>query len=189
MPGRIPGLSKPDADGFRTYTRPEGKSGGHGVGWSEIPPYSFKVTESWEEIPVSIADLGGAEVDLRFQDKEEGDISVVVAPVARFADIGFNASVRLQELVNPDQLISGFAPELIGQPLQEGDVISSEQVTRGALLYYVYELKPKHLLVAATAYKNRLFILTASSTPRQWRKPGAQAHLRAAVESFMVKTA
>ena len=58
MPGRIPGRSKPDADGFRTYTRPEGKSGGHGVGWSEIPPYCFKVAESWEEIPVSIADLG-----------------------------------------------------------------------------------------------------------------------------------
>jgi hypothetical protein len=58
------------------------------VGWSEIPPYSFVVAQTWDEIPVSIADLGGAEVDLRFQDKEEGDISVVVAPVARFADIG-----------------------------------------------------------------------------------------------------
>ena len=31
--GRIPGLStEPDADGFLTYQRPEGKSGGHGVG-------------------------------------------------------------------------------------------------------------------------------------------------------------
>jgi hypothetical protein len=33
------GLSPPDAEGYRTYTRPEGKSGGHGVGWSEIPRY------------------------------------------------------------------------------------------------------------------------------------------------------
>ena len=33
------GLSAPDADGYCTYTRPEGKSGGHGVGWSEIPRY------------------------------------------------------------------------------------------------------------------------------------------------------
>jgi hypothetical protein len=82
--------SKPDADGFYTYTRPEGKSGGHGVGWSEIPRYrqatgclprstspkalanpperppaaacSFRVPAGWEEVPVSIADLGGTEV-------------------------------------------------------------------------------------------------------------------------------
>lgn len=32
-----------DANGFFTYQRPEGKSGGHGVGWSEIPRYAFKV--------------------------------------------------------------------------------------------------------------------------------------------------
>ena len=32
-----------DESGFFTYTRPQGKSGGHGVGWSEIPQYSFKV--------------------------------------------------------------------------------------------------------------------------------------------------
>lgn len=38
------GLSKDkDEDGFHTYRRPEGKSGGHGVGWSEIPVYTFKV--------------------------------------------------------------------------------------------------------------------------------------------------
>ena len=188
MPGRIPGLGKEDAEGFRLYTRPEGKSGGHGVGWSEIPPYSFRVYNTWEEIPVSIADLGGAEVDLRFQDKEEGDISVVVAPVARFADIGFNASVRLQELVTPEQLISGFAPELIGQPLQDGDVVSQERVEKNGLLYYTYELKPRHLLVCATAFKNRLFILTCSAKPAQWRKPEAQAHLRATAGSFEVKT-
>ena len=40
----ILGLSKEvDANGYRTYTRPAGKQGGHGVGWSEIPPYQFKV--------------------------------------------------------------------------------------------------------------------------------------------------
>ena len=33
----------PDEEGFLTYQRPEGKSGGHGVGWSEIPRYKFKV--------------------------------------------------------------------------------------------------------------------------------------------------
>ncbi len=40
----------------------QGKSGGHGVGWSEIPAYKFKVPATWEERPVSIADLGGTEV-------------------------------------------------------------------------------------------------------------------------------
>lgn len=53
---------EPDATGFYTYTRPEGKSGGHGVGWSEVPRYTFKVPEGWQETPVSIADLGGTEV-------------------------------------------------------------------------------------------------------------------------------
>lgn len=52
-----------DDEGFYTYTRPEGKSGGHGVGWSEIPRYRFKIPEGWEERPVSIADLGGTEVN------------------------------------------------------------------------------------------------------------------------------
>lgn len=40
---RCTGLSKEtDDEGFHTYRRPEGKSGGHGVGWSEIPQYTFK---------------------------------------------------------------------------------------------------------------------------------------------------
>ncbi len=56
------GLDKKEVDGFMTYTRPEGKSGGHGVGWSEIPRYTFKVPQGWQESPVSIADLGGTEV-------------------------------------------------------------------------------------------------------------------------------
>lgn len=57
-----------DAGGFRQYVRPEGKSGGHGVGWSEIPRYKFKIPDGWEETPVSIADLGGTEVLLFCQD-------------------------------------------------------------------------------------------------------------------------
>jgi hypothetical protein len=58
--GRVPGLAPADKNGVRRYTRPEGKSGGHGVGWTEITPYTFDVYEGWEEIPVSIADpVGG----------------------------------------------------------------------------------------------------------------------------------
>ena len=58
--GRIPGLSPdPELPNVQVYCRPDGKSGGHGVGWSEIPQYSFRVPETWAEVPVSIADLGG----------------------------------------------------------------------------------------------------------------------------------
>lgn len=39
---------------------------------------------------MSIADLGGSEVDLRFGFRPEGDLAVVVAPVLRFADVGYN---------------------------------------------------------------------------------------------------
>ena len=37
------------------------------VGWSEFDSYTFRVPEGWEEKPVSIADLGGTEIDLRFE--------------------------------------------------------------------------------------------------------------------------
>lgn len=59
------GLKGPGEDGLYTYTRPEGKSGGHGTGWTEIPRYSFKVPAGWKENPVSIADLGGTEVSMK----------------------------------------------------------------------------------------------------------------------------
>lgn len=38
---------------------------------------------------MSIADLGGTEIDLRFQNAQEGNISVVVAPVLRFSSSKF----------------------------------------------------------------------------------------------------
>ena len=68
--GRIPGQTPdPDMPGIDIYTRPLGKSGGHGIGWSEIPQYSFRIPQAWEETPVSIADLGGTEIDLRFKNR------------------------------------------------------------------------------------------------------------------------
>lgn len=47
----------------------------------------------------------------------QGSLAVVVAPVLRFIDVGFNADVRIEEIGPPDKLISGFAPELFGSPL------------------------------------------------------------------------
>ncbi|PRW33039.1 domain-containing 4 [Chlorella sorokiniana] len=172
--GRIPGVSGPDADGWYTYTRPEGKSGGHGVGWSEIQRYSFKVpSDGWEEVPVSIADLGGTEIDLRYGSTDEGSAMVVVAPVLRFKDVGINANVNITDLSSPDNLIAGFAPELYGTPLIEDDILSAEVVEKDGLPYYVYELT-RHRLVSATATGNRLYMLSVRCNSLQWRKSGSK---------------
>lgn len=181
--GRIPGVTGPDADGIYTYTRPEGKSGGHGVGWSEIPRYSFKIPEGWDETPVSIADLGGTEIDLRFANPDGGSLLVVVAPVMRFADIPFNARMSTEQLGPPDKLIEGFAPELYGSPLNEGDVLDTRVVERDGVLYYEWELI-KHRLVSAAAVGNRLFLMSVQANGRQWRK--AEPKLRMIWESFRV---
>jgi hypothetical protein len=57
------------------------------------------------------------QIDLRFGNKDQGNLAVVVAPVLRFADIGFNADIRIEEIGPPDRIIAGFAPELFGTPL------------------------------------------------------------------------
>lgn len=77
-----------------------------------------------------------AQIDLRFGDKEQGALQVVVAPVLRFKDVGFNAKVTVEELGTPDMLISGFAPELFGTPLNEEDVLETRVVNKGGLPYY-----------------------------------------------------
>lgn len=69
------------------YLRPDGKSGGHGIGWSEITPYRFQTYEGWEEIPVSIADPEGTEIDAKFASESDGELKIVLAPILRFANI------------------------------------------------------------------------------------------------------
>mmetsp|Transcript_15644 Transcript_15644/g.21626 ORF Transcript_15644/g.21626 Transcript_15644/m.21626 type:complete len:280 (-) Transcript_15644:202-1041(-) len=185
--GRVPGIQPSELEGFNFYERPDGKSGGHGVGWSEIPKYSFNVPEGWGEVPVSIADLGGSEVDLRFSSQAEGDLAVVVAPVLRFYDVGYNASVIIEELGTPEQIIKAFAPEIIGQTVEEDDIVSmTTKKDDQGLTYYLYDLKP-HFLIAATAFKNRLFIMTVRASSLQWRK--AKNLLPEIQSSFKVSTA
>jgi len=184
-PGRIPGLSNLDDDGFRRYTRPEGKQGGHGVGWSEIPRYTFRVPDGYDETAVSIADLGGAEIDMRMRGPY-GALMVVVAPVMRFLDVGFNADIRVEELGSPGKLLSGFAPELFGRPLEEGQV-KDTRVFKGedGLTYYWYEVSTAtvpHSFVSITALKNRVFILATSSNAREFRK--GREEVRSVQESF-----
>ena len=89
--GRIPGLSSVDSDGFRTYSRPEGKMGGHGIGWSEIPNYQFRVPDGWKEEAVSIADLGGTEIDVRFAK----DVSAVQQSHHAFPALSLSLSLSL----------------------------------------------------------------------------------------------
>ncbi|MBA0738118.1 hypothetical protein Gogos_011526 [Gossypium gossypioides] len=162
LAGRIPGLSEPDEQGWRTYRRPDDKSGGHGVGWSPIIPYSFSVPQDFEEVPVSIADLGGTEIDLRFASLKEGRLFVIVAPVLRFADnLGDDATI--QKIGPPEKVISAFGPEVIGENI-EGKVLSMNTVEHDGRMYYQYELEPPHVLITATAAGNRLYLFSVTGS-------------------------
>ncbi|CAI5525868.1 unnamed protein product [Closterium sp. Naga37s-1] len=165
--GRVPGLSEPDENGWRTYKRPASKSGGHGVGWSELIPYTFTVPETWEETPVSIADLGGTEIDLRFASKQQGKLFIVVAPVLRFAD-GLGDDVRIESVGDPERVITAFGPEITGENV-EGRVNDTKVVSKGGRTYYEYDVDP-HILVSATAAGNRMYIMGVAASGRQWKK-------------------
>ncbi|XP_075479688.1 psbP domain-containing protein 4, chloroplastic [Primulina tabacum] len=168
LAGRIPGLSEPDKNGWRTYQRPDEKSGGHGVGWSPIIPYAFSVPQDWDEVPVSIADLGGTEIDLRFASPKEGRLSVIVAPVLRFADnLGEHATI--EAIGSPEKVINAFGPEVIGENV-EGKVLSSAVVEHLGRKYYQFELEPPHVLITATAAGNRLYLFSVTGNGLQWKR-------------------
>ncbi|OVA01993.1 Photosystem II PsbP [Macleaya cordata] len=161
LAGRVPGLSEPDEQGWRTYRRPDEKSGGHGVGWSPIIPYSFSVPQDWEEVPVSIADLGGTEIDLRFASSQAGRLFVIVAPVLRFAD-DLGDDVKIEMIGPPDKVINAFGPEVIGENV-EGKVLSMEVAEHSGRKYYQYELEPPHVLISTTAAGNRLYLFAVTA--------------------------
>ena len=130
--------------------------------------------------------FAGTEIDLRFKSREEGDLSVVVAPVLRFRDVGYNANVTMEFLGDPDKIIAGFAPELFGAPLLDDDVLWTEVKKQGDATYYTWGLKP-HRFVVATATGNRVFLMATQANTRQWRK-GAENH-KLITESFYVPPA
>lgn len=168
LAGRVPGLSEPDEQGWRTYRRPDDKSGGHGIGWSPIIPYLFSVPQEWDEVPVSIADLGGTEIDLRFASPKEGRLFVIVAPVLRFADnIGDDATI--EKIGPPEKVINAFGPEVIGENV-EGKVLSMNVEEHSGRTYYRYELEPPHALVTATAAGNRLYLFSVTGSGLQWKR-------------------
>ncbi|KAE9608922.1 hypothetical protein Lal_00020488 [Lupinus albus] len=182
LAGRIPGLSEPDEQGWRTYRRPDEKSGGHGVGWSPIIPYSFSVPQEWEEVPVSIADLGGTEIDLRFSSSKEGRLFVIVAPVLRFSDdLGDDA--KIEQIGPPDKVINAFGPEVIGENV-EGKVLSASAEEHEGRTYYQFELEPPHVLITATAAGNRLYLLGVTGSGLQWKRH--YNDLKKIAESFRI---
>ncbi|KAH9604953.1 hypothetical protein KSS87_009067 [Heliosperma pusillum] len=182
LAGRVPGLSEPDQQGWRTYRRPDDKSGGHGVGWSPIIPYLFKVPSEWDEVPVSIADLGGTEIDLRFANPKQGRVSVVVAPVLRFSDkLGDN--VTIEDVGPPEKVISAFGPEVIGENV-DGKVLRTEVAEHSGRKYYQFELEPPHVLITATAAGNRLYLFNVTGNGLQWKRH--YSDLRKIAESFRV---
>ncbi|KAG9457259.1 hypothetical protein H6P81_001767 [Aristolochia fimbriata] len=167
--------------GWRTYRRPDDKSGGHGVGWSPIIPYKFKVPQGWEEVPVSIADLGGTEIDLRFGNSKEGRLFVIVAPVLRFADLGDDA--KIEEIGPPEKVINAFGPEVIGESV-EGKVLSMEVAEHSGRTYYQFELEPPHCLITATAAGNRLYLFSVTANGLQWKRH--YKNLKQIADSFRV---
>lgn len=168
LAGRVPGLSEPDEQGWRTYRRPDEKSGGHGVGWSPIIPYAFSVPQEWEEVPVSIADLGGTEIDLRFASSKEGRLFVIVAPVLRFSD-NLGDDAKIEQIGPPDKVINAFGPEMIGENV-EGKVLSSSVAEHEGRTYYQFELEPPHILITATAAGNRLYLFGVTGSGLQWKR-------------------
>ncbi|KAG8093457.1 hypothetical protein GUJ93_ZPchr0012g19027 [Zizania palustris] len=180
LAGRIPGLSDPDEKGWRTYRRPDDKSGGHGVGWSPIIPYSFKVPDGWEEVPVSIADLGGTEIDLRFANTKQGRLSVVVAPVRRFAELD---DATIEKIGPPEKVIDAFGPEVIGENV-EGKVVSMETAEYSGRTYYQFELEAPHIFITATAAGNRLYLFNVTANGLQWKRN--YNDLKKIAESFRV---
>mmetsp|Transcript_8162 Transcript_8162/g.27030 ORF Transcript_8162/g.27030 Transcript_8162/m.27030 type:complete len:234 (+) Transcript_8162:5076-5777(+) len=167
--GRVPGLSAPDDNGERLYKRPVEKSGGHGVGWSEITPYTFVTYTGWEEKPVSIADPEGTEIDAKFVSEAEGELKVLLAPILRFADFPDGSNPQIQDILSPASFIQGFAPELIGDPVQPEDVLNMYSDTRGGLVFYNYELK-SHWIISATVYQRRVYIIALHGTALQWKR-------------------
>ncbi|PWA49308.1 mog1/PsbP/DUF1795-like photosystem II reaction center PsbP family protein [Artemisia annua] len=107
---------------------------------------------------VSIADLGGTKIDLRFSNVSEGRISVIVAPVLRFAEC--NWTKRRNEVMN------SAVKEYSGRK------------------YYQFELEPPHCLITATAAGNRLYLFSILANGLQWKRHNEE--LKKIADSFRI---
>lgn len=73
---------------------------------------------------------------------------------------------------------------LLYRTASTGDVLDTKVTSDAAgVTYYHWDVKP-HRLVSATAVGSRVFILSAQSNPRQWKK--FEAEMRVVRDSFIV---
>lgn len=129
---------------------------------------------------MSIADLGGTEIDLRFANPKEGRLFVIVAPVRRFAGelrpeqnaqemLWYGSrptddldDATIEKIGSPEKVITAFGPEVIGENV-EGKVLSSETAAHSGRTYYQFELEPPHVFITATAAGNRLYLFSVTA--------------------------
>ena len=109
-------------------------------------------------------------------------------PVLRFTDAGFGADVRIKDIGPPEKLLGGFAPEILGGPLEDRDlestVISSKETPVGELDFYNWVTNRPRAIMSATSYKNRAFVLCVKASALQWRKN--EEALRKIGDSFSI---
>ena len=81
---------------------------------------------------------------------------MVVAPVLRFLGVDFNTDVHIDDIGDPQKVIEGFAPELFGSPLEEGDVLSADVTTKDGITYYTWHPHPMMILCLKCVIVGRL---------------------------------
>ena len=123
---------------------------------------------------------------MRFNSDDDGGLKVVLAPVLRFADVKEGTNPGIEELIPFERFMAGFGPELTQNPVDESEIVNSFVDKRDGLTYYNFELT-NHTLVAATAYRKRIFIICLKAPSRQWRNSADK--LRATQKSFKVLAA
>ncbi|KAG6405997.1 hypothetical protein SASPL_133593 [Salvia splendens] len=168
LAGRIPGLSQPDEQGYSLNNTTPCLCLCVSDRESIRRPWHSFMLSLLRQVPVSIDDLGGTEIDLRFASPKEGRLFVIVAPVLRFADdLGDNATI--DRIGTPEVVISAFGRDVIGENV-EGKVLSSQVAELEGRTYYQFELEPPHVIITATAEGNRLYLFNVTENGLQWKK-------------------
>ena len=102
--------------------------------------------------------------------------------------MGSEMCIRDRDIGPPDKLLGGFAPEILGGPLEDRDlestVISSKNCPVGELDFYNWVTNRPRAIMSATSYKNRAFVLCVKASALQWRRN--EEALRRIGESFQV---
>jgi len=92
-------------------------------------------------------------------------------------------TIDIKELVSLNAFIKGFGPELLGNPIQDENILSAEETQVNDRTYYIYELA-NHSLVSATTWNKRVYICVITCNSLQWRK--SKLNNIAVLKSFQV---